>query len=195
MQETAVTSWFGRHFDTLHPLLQALHRTGGLLAGTITIETGPGLAGWVGRRLARRLGIPVDQRERGFTVEIRHDDGVLHWNRQFDDGSRMVSRFQPVGTWPEGYWVETTGPLRLTLTVDVVAGGWYWRPLRIALGRLRLPLLLFPRTAAYKRIEAGRYRFSVAFVLPILGMVLRYGGLLAAEASAQPADDCGSLHN
>jgi len=184
MQETAVTRWFGPHFDSLHPLLQALHRSGGSLTGTIIIEPGRGLAGWVGRRLAGRLGMPVDRRERGFTVEIRHDDGVLHWNRHFDDGSRMVSLFRPVGTWPEGYWIETTGKLRLTLTVDVIEGGWYWRPLHIALGRLRLPLALFPRAAAYKRIEAGRYRFCVAFTVPILGMVLHYGGLLEAEAAS-----------
>jgi Domain of unknown function (DUF4166) len=190
MHETAVTRWFGPRFDTLHPLLQALHRVGGRLSGTITIEFGQGLAGWAGRRLARRLGIPIDRRERGFAVEIRHDEGVLHWNRLFDNGSRMISQFRPVGTWPDGYWVESTGPLRLTLTVDVIEGGWYWRPLRVAIGRLRLPLMLFPRTEAYKRVEAGRYRFRVAFALPVLGMILSYGGLLDAETAPSSA---GSL--
>jgi Domain of unknown function (DUF4166) len=194
---TAVTAWFGPRFPALHPLLQALHRRGGRLSGTIGIECGRGLAGWVGRRLARRLGIPTDRTERGFAVEIRHGDGVLEWHRQFDDGSRVTSLFRPIGTWPEGCWSETTGPLRLTLTVDVIEGGWHWRPLSATLGRLPLPIALFPRAEAYKRIEAGRYRFVVAFTVPGLGMVLRYGGLLDAEATApqsasSPGKDLGS---
>lgn len=45
---------------------------------------------------------------------------------------------------------------------------------------VRMPLWLLPRTTAYKRIEAGRYRFQVAFSLPLLGTVLSYGGLLTA---------------
>ena len=76
-------------------------------------------------------------------------------------------------------------------------GGWHWRPLSATLGRLPLPIVLFPRAEAYKRIEAGRYRFVVAFTVPGLGMVLRYGGLLDAEATApqsasSPGKDLGS---
>jgi hypothetical protein len=55
---------------------------------------------------------------------------------------------------------------------------------------LALPLALLPRARAYKRIEAGRYRFEVAFVLPVLGTVLSYGGLLdadTAKVSASPS--------
>jgi hypothetical protein len=179
---TAVTRWFGPRFAALHPLLQAVHRNGGTLSGTIRIEFGSGIAGWLGRRLARRLGIPTDRSECGFAVEIRHEDDVLHWLRHFENGSRMISLFRPIGTWPEGYWLESTGPLHFTLTVDVIDGGWYWRPLRVVFGRLALPIFLFPRTEAYKRIEEGRYRFCVSLTLPIIGTVLRYGGLLDLEA-------------
>ena len=43
---------------------------------------------------------------------------------------------------------------------------------------------LVPRSLAYKRIEGGRYRFEVAFTLPVFGRLLRYGGLL--DAAAEP---------
>ncbi len=41
-----------------------------------------------------------------------------------------------------------------------------------------MPRWLLPRSEAYKRIEEGRYRFKVSFALPLLGMVLGYGGWL-----------------
>ncbi len=177
--ETATARWLGVRFAALHPLLQALHSNGGVLSGKIQIEFGGGLAGWLGRRLARRLGIPIDQSECDFAGEIRHEDDGLHWCRRFKNGGTMASLFCPIGTWPDGFWLESTGPLNLKLTVDVVDGGWYWRPLRLAFGGLDLPIFLFPRMEAYKRIEDGHYRFCVSFTLPIAGTLLRYSGLLA----------------
>jgi hypothetical protein len=179
--ETVVTRWFGEHFAELHPLLQTLHREGGSLHGRVSIRAGRGLAGWLGRRLARSLGIPIDREERGFDVDIRHTSDALEWRRRFDDGSEMISRFEPVGRWPDGYWLERTGALHMRLTVDIVDGGWIWCPLRASLHGIPLPLALLPRSRAGKRIEGDRYVFEVAFALPLLGDVLSYGGLLDAR--------------
>src|SRR5690349_12564436 len=121
-RETLVTRWFGASFERLHPLLQALHRDGGRLHGTVAIRSGRGIA--------RSLGIPLDRAERGFEVEIRHLDDALVWRRRFDDGNEMVSRFEPVGAWPDGCWIERTGAVRLDLAVDIVDGGWRWRMVR-----------------------------------------------------------------
>lgn len=122
MPENIVTAWFGTHFSQLHPKLQALHRAGGVLSGTVCIERGR--AGWIGQRLASKLGVPLDQPQRDFRVEIRHGVTGLHWDRQFSGGHAMRSLFQPVGTWPDGYWLEQTGQVHLRLTVDIVDGGW-----------------------------------------------------------------------
>lgn len=176
-----VEAWFGPRFEQLHPLLQQLHRHGGILRGEIRIAVGSGIAGWLGRRLGRALGIPIDRPTRGFEVEIRHTDRALLWNRRFDDGTQMKSVFTPHGQWPTGYWSESTGALRLRMTVDTSGGGWRWQPLRAYLHGWRLPLWLLPRSRAGKRIEAGRYVFSVDFVVPLLGTVLSYGGALEAR--------------
>jgi len=176
-----VSNWFGTQFAQLHPLLQTLHRHGGRLRGEIDIELGRGIAGTIGRRLARSVGIPVDRAQCGFEVEIRHTETALLWHRRFDSGAQMWSSFEPVGAWPEGYWVERTGALQLHLTVDVVDGGWQWRPLRAALHGVRVPLFLLPRTRAGKYVEGGRYVFGVEFSLPVLGRVLSYSGALRAE--------------
>lgn len=178
MTATPSSRWFGEHFNELHPLLQAIHTDGGTLAGPVSITLGRGLAGLVGRRLASKLGIPVDAGEHSLQVTISNQADGLHWDRCFDGKQWMRSLFQPVGQWPEGYWVESTGPIRLSLTVDIRQGGWYWQFIKGQLGIIPLPRWLLPQTTAYKRIENGRYRFYVGISVPMLGTVLSYSGLL-----------------
>lgn len=188
--QNAATQWFGPAFDRLHPLLQAMHRSGGTLGGQIAVSTGTGLAGSVGRRLARRLGIPVDRAHRGFQVDLVHDARAMQWRRRFDDGSELVSVFRPVGRYPDGHWLESTGPVRMKLGVDLDGGGWRWRLRGVQVGGMPLPLFLFPRTDACKRIEDdGRYRFAVAFSLFPFGELLRYEGALHAVPADTAVND------
>lgn len=177
MNETSVTRWFGAGFEGLHPLLQQLHRDGGVLQGAIDLDVRP-----AGRRLARRLGLPVDRTRCDFAVDIRHERDALVWTRRFDTGQTMRSVFVPHGRWPDGYWTETTGPFALRLAVDVVDGGWHWRCVGARAFGIVVPLWLMPQTRAFKRIEDGRYRFEVAIAQRPFGDLLRYGGLLDAHA-------------
>lgn len=174
----AVTRWFGPKFQELHPLLQALHESGGHLHGEVRISA----KGWLGRRLGRMLKVPTDQRLRTMEVEIRHTGDALHWLRRFDNGQESLSIFQPHGQWPDGYWTETRGGTLLRMTVDVINGGWRWRPLGVRVQGLPLPLWLFPSSRAGKRVEEGRYVFEVAFALPLVGDVLSYAGALELRA-------------
>lgn len=179
----AVTGWFGDGFTQLHTPLQALHRGKGHLSGTVSLRFGTGLAGIVGRRVAQRLGLPTVAGAHALSVDIGHDADTLWWNRCFDDRHRVRSSFRPHGHWPDGYWIESTGPLELRLAVDVIDGGWHWRVIGMRLRGVRVPLWLMPRSRAYKRIEEGRYRFFVGFSLPLLGEVVYYNGLLDARLS------------
>jgi Domain of unknown function (DUF4166) len=180
-----VEAWFGEHFATLHPQLQALHREGGTLAGSVSIEFGSGAAGWIGRRLARRLGIPVEPGEHCLAVCIHSSDGALHWDRRFDTHTEFRSTFTPVGRFPAGYWIERSGGLHLRLGVEVIGGGWHWQPRGIRLGGLWLPMSLLPRARAYKEVVRGRYHFDVAISVLLAGQVLRYHGQL--ELRSNPA--------
>ncbi|THD02368.1 hypothetical protein B1810_15730 [Panacagrimonas perspica] len=99
---SAVSRWFGPHFQTLQPLLRDLHLHGGRLQGVVRIRVGRGIAGWLCRRLARSIGVPVDREQRGFEVRIHHSDRALHWDRRFEAAGEMKSTFVPVGTWPTG---------------------------------------------------------------------------------------------
>lgn len=177
----AVTDWFGDGFTRLHPLLQALHREGGRLGGPIQLKFGAGLAGAIGRRLARKMGIPAQPGAHHLDVDIGHDARALLWHRCFDATHELHSSFHPVGHWPDGYWIERTGPLQLELAVDVRDGGWHWRVIGVCVRGVRIPRWLVPRSTAYKQIEDGRYRFFVGFSVPMLGVVFSYSGLLDAN--------------
>ena len=178
---TLVSDWFGAQFSQLHPLLQQLHQNGGVLRGEIRIDFGPGIAGWVGRRLARSLGIPVDRARCGFEVDISHTADALHWNRRFENGATMRSTFTPSGHWPHGHWSESTGTFRLDLGVDTTNGAWHWIPKRAYWHGLCVPITLLPQTRAGKWIEDERYVFRVELVAPLLGLLLRYHGALDAQ--------------
>ena len=181
MSSTLVADWFGSKFTDLHPLLQQLHKHGGQLTGSVEVDIPNGIAGKFGVRLARKVGIPSTGRTHKLVVTISHHADGLHWDRCFDDQTTMKSVFKPVGTLPGGYWIESTGPLRLYPTVEIKDGGWHWRCLKMKMGNWSLPLWLFPGTSAFKSIESGQYRFYVGFNLPLFGTILSYSGLLTAS--------------
>lgn len=195
---TAARAWFAGDFGRLHPLLQQLHTEGGVLQGPVDIALGRGLAGWIGRRLARKLGMPSGCARCQLQVTVAHRGRQLVWARRFTDAAGrsrdVVSVFEPHGHYPAGHWLERTGGLRFRLTVDVPDsdGSWHWRVLGAQLGGIPLPVGLFPRSSAYKRIEDGRYRFHVGFVMPGLGLLFSYSGLLSVVVNPEPETPAGS---
>lgn len=180
----AVTFWFGDHFTKLHPQLQHLHREGGELLGEVELRYGRGLAGLLGRRIASKLGLPVERRRCQMHVEIRHSESCLLWKRSFAGGKSMNSNFIPHGHFPTGHWLESTDKLSLELGVQVIDGGWHWQQRQIRFLGVPLPAGLLPHTEAYKRIEAGQYRFSVAISLPWLGLLFGYAGDLQPKPTS-----------
>lgn len=122
----ATRLWFGESFDQLDPLLQKLHIDGGSLSGSVDIRFGRGVAGVLGRRVAKKLGVPTSVRDNTLRVEINHSDSRMFWNRTFNTDDVMRSVFEPFGTFPDGVWRENTGALSLQLRVDIINGGWHW---------------------------------------------------------------------
>jgi hypothetical protein len=179
-----VEDWFGPAFTQLHPLLQELHRRGGVLSGPLDVRYGRGLSGWLGRRLARRLGITSNGESNRLEVTIFSDERALHWNRRFNACSEFKSTFIPSGRFPRGHWVEANGGIRLRLAVEIMNRGWHWRHIATHLHGIPVPRLLAPRTRAYKEIDGDCYRFHVEIGLPILGLLLAYGGRLNLRSSS-----------
>jgi hypothetical protein len=188
VQPSVVETWFGAAFSGLDPLIQSLHRHGGVLTGPVDIRFGRGLAGWLGRRLARKLGVPCDRPTASLDVTIYCDEQGLHWDRCFDGATRFRSLFVPHGRYPSGGWTETSGPFQLTLAVETPDGGWHWQLQRVVVHGLRLPVWVMPRTRAYKRASQGAYEFCVAISLPVVGLLLSYQGTLAMRPLPWRAD-------
>ena len=180
MKSALVSTWFGDKFSELHPQLQQLHIQGGELKGAVDLTYGKGLAGIIGQRLAKKMGLPTAGQHQ-LSVNISHQPDGLYWGRCFNDQARVTSLFKPVGSIEDGYWIEETGPITLHLTVDIREGGWFWRCLKIKIKGVTVPTWLLPKTTAYKKIEDGRYRFFVGFTLPILGSLVSYQGLLEPD--------------
>lgn len=174
-----VEKWFGDAFTELDPLLQDLHRFGGTLSGSVHIQFGSGIAGFLGRRLATKMGMPNQAGTHHMTVRIGSQEDKLVWSRNFGGSRDMISIFKPQGKYPDGTWSETTGNLNLSLSVDVVDGGWHWIQRGARIGSISIPLWLMPVSRAYKRITSGMYEFSVTLSLPIFGMAFCYSGMLS----------------
>lgn len=176
-----IEKWFGDDFAKLHPLIQKLHHEGGKLTGEVDISYGNGIAGLIGRRLAKKLGIPTNKKANTLQVNIRHSSEALHWDRTFNGSHKVKSVFVPNGRYPAGSWTENSGNVSLVLRVEVIDGGWHWVQQAISLKGLSLPLWLFPKTTAYKSVRDGKYIFSVSFSLPVLGHLMSYSGQLVAS--------------
>ena len=180
-----VEEWFGKGFAELHPLLQRLHREGGVLSGPVEISFGQGFAGSLGRRLASRMGVPTAAGAHRLQVNIHSEAGVLHWGRSFNGQSEFNSKFQPVGHYPSGHWLEQSGRLSLVLGVEVRDGSWHWQHRRTSLFGIPIPRALCPATLASNGIEGELYRFSVEVRAPALGKLLGYSGTLAPNPSIE----------
>lgn len=157
------------------------------MTGRVEIALGRGLARPFGQAIARKLGIPLQPGPHTLRVEIDPPADRLLWSRCFDDcvgdRQRIDFTFRSIGTWPDGLWLEQTGPVRLGLglAVEVIDGVWYWRCRKAWLHGIRLPLVLFPQSTEYKCVEDGPYRFQVTFTILLLGAVLAYGGVLESQ--------------
>jgi len=180
---TTVERWFGESFCELHPLLQRLHREGGVLSGAVQVSFGRGLAGFFGKRLASRIGIPAIPGNHHLQVDIHSDEGILHWGRRFNEETEFNSRFEPIGHYPTGHWVEHSGQLTLVLGVEIKAGAWHWRHRSSRLLGIPLPKSLLPTTLASKAVEGDAYRFCVEVRGAMLGKLLSYSGKLAPNPS------------
>ena len=174
--------WFGNAFEQLHPQLQRLHRNGGKLEGQVTLSFGDGVAGLIGRRIAKKLSLPTASGNFPFSVTIAHDDSSQIWGRTFN-GQTVTSVFTPVGEYPNGFWVEKTGFIHLTLGVKIIDGGWHWQQNETRIWRVQLPCWLQPTTRAYKIFNENSYEFCVSFEWGGLGEILCYKGQLNVAGS------------
>jgi len=174
VEENVLSQCLGDDFQRMPELVQRAHQGRIRLRGTVSVRRGRGLGGM----MAAIMRLPAANEHCAMTVTGEHLPDRMIWRRDFA-GTRMESNFSKRGD----HLVEAMGPLHLFLRPEVAGGCLHYRLVAAQVGPVRLPRWLTPRLTAWERERDGRYEFEVDIKLPLLGRLVRYGGLMTLEAA------------
>lgn len=174
----------GPAFAMLPPRVRELHGVAAARywSGNAEVTHGAGL----GARLVRALvGFPQAAVEIPVLVAFAPEEGgargTERWTRTF--GHRAFSSTQCAGSGrSDMLLVERFGVVSFAMALVVEADGLHFVPRRWSLFGVPMPASLLPRGRMVESEEAGRFRFHMEIVLPFVGLVVAYCGLLDPEA-------------
>ena len=164
----------GPEFETLPPVVGALHRATGhrRYQGQVEVVRG-------GNPLARLFAWATRLPPAGLgevEVEIDASGEEERWTRHIG-GHAMPSRL-----WErDGLLCEQLGLARFGFRLTVEEGGIVWRVARVTALGLPLPARWFDQVQARESELGGRYGFEVAAALPWIGLLVRYRGWLDVD--------------
>ncbi len=165
----------GPDFAALAPLLRQVHGRPAYLRGTVTVTRGRSVAV---RCLAGLAGMPRACSDAPCEVSIGPEPGAPagaeRWVREMA-GSRFSSLLSPAGP---GEFDESFGWYRFRFRIEPVGAGVCFVLLGFRVLGVAMPRLLHPRIATLESESDGAYAFSVEVVLPLLGLLIAYRGVL-----------------
>lgn len=123
------------------------------MGGKIGLSFGKGLAKVMGKRLAQKLGIPLQPGEHELRIEIDDQEHSLYWCRCFDQQDKVRSIFRAFGNYADVYLLEKTALIQLILTVDIIDFAWRQRSLVRVFG--------LPVPGCYFRIQGRTKKLSI----------------------------------
>lgn len=173
VDKNVLSQCLGEDFKRMPAIVQRAHQGRIRLSGTVAVERGTGICALV----AAVMKLPITSRQCTMTVSGEHFPDRMSWRRSFA-GRKLESNFVKEGD----YLVEFMGPIRLRLKPEFSDGCLSYRLVDARLGPVKLPQWLMPRLTAWERERNGRYEFDVDIRLPLLGRLVRYGGLMSLEA-------------
>jgi hypothetical protein len=139
------------------------------LRGNVSVARG----GWLGGLLAAIAGMPAANPECHMRVLGEHVEDRMIWRRSFG-GQKLESNFVRDGD----DLIETMGPLKLRLRPHAEQGRLRYDLIGAQIGPIRLPRFVMPQLTAWEGEWDGYYEFEVEIRLPLIGRLVRYGGLL-----------------
>jgi hypothetical protein len=167
----------GPGFAALPPPVRRVHedRATTLLAGRGRVERG---TGWLSMLFAIATSLPAAGEDVPVRVAITRDaTGGETWSREFG-GHAMVSRLRARG----GLLEERLGAATFRFRLVADGGRIDWRLVAVRALGIPVPLAFFSGVRAAESIDGERYRFDVEARLPVVGLLVRYGGTLAPAA-------------
>lgn len=169
--------FFGAAWETLPPLVRAMHDGDGMARGLAVVERGRNP---LARLLAAIIGVPKAGTDVPVEVVFRTENGREVWQRRFAGKPFRSVQFEGRGR-SAGLIRERFGPATIDLAM-VIDG----ETLRLIVRRwsflgISLPRFLAPRGDNHECVEDGRFRFHVEIGFPLIGLIVRYRGWLARD--------------
>ena len=165
----AFQACLGDGFDRLPDTIRRAHLGRIRLSGHARVTRGGGVA----NALANIMGLPPAAESVAMSVEGEHLLDCMIWNRQFGD-----RHFRSCFTLDRGRLIESLGPFRLRLRLEVRDHRLHYVLERVTLFGVPVPRALAPTLEAWEGERDGRYDFAVEIRLPVIGRLVRYEGLL-----------------
>ncbi len=138
------------------------------------------------RAVARLMRLPEGGEAVPLRLSVEPHGGGERWRRDFA-GREFVTE---QGEHAAGLMAERAGPFELLYRLSVEGGALAYYPVgtrfyALESLRVRLPRPLAPRVEARERAdEGGGVRVSVCVTAPLLGLLIRYEGLVETEEDA-----------
>lgn len=166
----------GEAFAELSPVLQAVHgpATEVRAQGWMRVRHG---RSWLIRLVNALTGVPGATEGVRLQLAIHRTGGQETWERRF--GRRMLRTRQWAG---EGWLFERSGPLLLSMRVQVEEGALVFLPGRAWLLGLRMPRWCSVLVSARATANGAGWDVWVESRSPLLGMMFEYTGHIEWEA-------------
>jgi hypothetical protein len=169
----------GQTWAQLAPEIRQLHSvtSASSFAGRCTVVRGRNPLAWL---TATAIGFPKAGANQNISVELVREGDGERWVRT--SGGRTFSSVQTAGRGPAKWLVrERFGPVSVDMALVVDGPTLHYIVRRWALFGISLPLLFGPRSTAMESVQDGQFCFDVTISHPLIGLIVRYRGLLTAS--------------
>jgi len=176
MNESVFKRILGTDFQRLPPAVQRAHGNTELrLSGQADITN---YLGWFGKVFCWIMGFPAS----GTGVPVRVDftpgaDGTVHWRRDFA-GRRYKSDFSAGIGKNAGKLIETMGVITAIFALELHGDRLRFEIVGSKFLGIVLPKRLSPTCIAYESEEDGGFMFDITIILPLVGRLIAYQGVI-----------------
>jgi hypothetical protein len=171
----------GQAWDQLAPEIRRLHSvsSSSSFIGRCAVDRGRNPLSWL---VATLIGFPKAGSDQSISVTLTADGNAERWTRSI--GGRVFSSVQSVGC-ARAQWLvrERFGAVSVYLALVVDGVNLRYIVRRWTLLGITLPLSFGPRSTALESTQDGNFRFQVEIAHPLIGLIVRYRGMLRAATA------------
>ncbi len=162
-------------FSKMNPILQQIYGPVSNLEahGIMDIEYGKGLLVKLANKLLR---MPSAGKRVKVELRINRSSDREIWARKFNQHVLKTEQFHR-----NGYLIEKVGSIMIGFKLSVKDGGLEFRQDFACIHNIRLPKVMSINTTAYSKGEGDGWYVNVELTSPVLGLLLRYYGLIKLE--------------